>query len=250
MKTRNISALLLWMAICCTVSLHAQVLISNGAGTSDPSAQLEIRSTGKGLLLPRMDFNDRPQSPTAGLIIFVTTHGPKGNNAVYVYNGTAWVRLSYSTYLLGDAAQGGIIFNIDSTGQHGYACMNYELGNYSVPWGCDSTLIGPLAQGTDFGTGKANTHAIDSICPQVNIAARVCSSLNLNGYSDWFLPSHDELDSIHAHKELFGLTSEWYWSSSEYSDTAAWIVLMDHPVGQSWITGKSWHLNFRCIRQF
>jgi trimeric autotransporter adhesin len=61
--------------------------------TADPSAMLDVKSTDKGMLIPRVDFNDKPASPATGLLIFVSANGPEGNNAFYYYNGTAWKKI-------------------------------------------------------------------------------------------------------------------------------------------------------------
>jgi hypothetical protein len=66
------------------------------AGAPDPSAALDISSTGKGLLLPRLTLAQRtalttsPSTPpVAGLVIYQTDNTP----GLYAYDGAAWVRL-------------------------------------------------------------------------------------------------------------------------------------------------------------
>jgi len=69
---------------------HGQAV---GIGTSSPnaSAQLDITSTTKGLLLPRMTSAQRTAiaSPAAGLMVYETT-----TSSIYIYNGSAWVQLA------------------------------------------------------------------------------------------------------------------------------------------------------------
>ena len=71
-----------------------QVSINTDGSAPHPSAMLEVKSTNKGFLLPRIDFNSRPNPASAGLLIFVTANGPLGNNAFYYYDGTGWVMLA------------------------------------------------------------------------------------------------------------------------------------------------------------
>jgi hypothetical protein len=63
---------------------------SLGAATPDNSAMLDIVSTGKGLLIPRMGLASRPASPATGLLIYQTDNTP----GFYYYNGSAWVQVA------------------------------------------------------------------------------------------------------------------------------------------------------------
>jgi len=80
-------------------------------GTSNPdtSAILDIVSTNKGVLLPRVDFNNLPNPATKGMTVFVTANGPEENNAIYCYNGTEWLMM-YHSYYIGQNVEGGIVF--------------------------------------------------------------------------------------------------------------------------------------------
>ena len=71
-----------------STSLKGQVGINNS--TPDASAQLDVSSTTKGLLLPRLTKSQRDAitSPAAGLMIYQTDNIP----GLRVYNGTNWVR--------------------------------------------------------------------------------------------------------------------------------------------------------------
>jgi len=67
---------------------------SVGIGTSTPhaSSQLEVVSTNKGLLMPRMTLAQRNviPSPATGLIVYQTDNTP----GFYYYNGSTWLQLS------------------------------------------------------------------------------------------------------------------------------------------------------------
>jgi hypothetical protein len=235
--------------LCMPFRVSSQVLINNGGGTADPSSMLEVRSTDKGLLLPRIDFNDRPTSPAPGLLIFVTAHGPYGNNSLYLYNGIAWIRLMSSTVSPGDFVAGGVAFYVDSTGQHGYVAAIYDQ-SADMDWGCNTTLVGPGAQHWDFGTGQLNTTAIINSCSQSVFAAKICDTLTTGGFTDWFLPSIDELDSMYVRQTLIpNLNSWWYWSSTEADATGAMFMDFQWPLAY-WSTDKAALCNVRCIRKF
>ena len=60
-------------------------------------------------------------------------------------------------------------------------------------------------------------------CSTAGIAARICGDLVLNGYSDWYLPSRDELSMLYSNKAFIGgFAAAYYWSSSEGSNYLAW----------------------------
>ena len=70
-----------------------------GLGTNSPSAsaQLDVSSTSKGFLPPRMTYAQKTAilSPDQGLIIYCTNCGVNGE--VEVYNGAAWTNISGSS---------------------------------------------------------------------------------------------------------------------------------------------------------
>jgi carbonic anhydrase/acetyltransferase-like protein (isoleucine patch superfamily) len=72
-----------------SITAHAQVGI--GTASPDNSAQLDIASANKGLLIPRMTSSDIAaiNSPATGLLVFQTDN-PSG---FYYYDGAAWTQL-------------------------------------------------------------------------------------------------------------------------------------------------------------
>jgi hypothetical protein len=85
---------LTWSIFLLTMNIHAQVGI--GTETPNASAQLDITSTTKGFLAPRMTQSERNlisvSVSTKGLLIYQTDNTP----GFYYYDGTAWNALSAS----------------------------------------------------------------------------------------------------------------------------------------------------------
>ena len=91
-------------------------------------------------------------------------------------------------------------------------------------WGCYGVSI-PGAGGTAVGTGEQNTIDIETGCTTFDTAADICAILSFGGYSDWFLPSKDELNLMYENLKVFGVggfADNYYWSSSEYDAGFAW----------------------------
>ena len=121
------------------------------------------------------------------------------------------------TYTIGQAALGGIIAYINGGGSTGTSGLVVTSTNVSTgtTWGCDGTSI-TGAYGTAIGTGDANTIAIMAGCPTAGIAARLCGDLTEGGYSDWYLPSTDELNTLYINRvAIGGLGTNTYWASTE-----------------------------------
>jgi hypothetical protein len=230
----------------------AQVSINDNGQPPDPSAMLDVQAADKGFLLPRLDYYDLPYPAAPGLMVFVTANGPEGDNLIYLYNGSDWVMLHSTDSSVGSMMEGGVVFWYDEYQGFGLVSAMFDQG--ASEWGCFGEEIGFDAWNVEIGMGDANTGAIVSACNEESFAAKICDDLELNGYTDWFLPSRDELYEMYLYKDAIGgYSNNLYWSSTETEiapdpSEMAWIVGFNNGF-QGWTT-KSASLALRCIRKY
>ena len=162
---------------------------------------------------------------------------------------------------IGDSYQGGIVFYLDSNNLGGLIAAPTDQSN-AAEWGCQGTKIG--AGGTVIGIGNQNTIDIEAGCTTVGTAADICANLTLGGYSDWFLPSKDELNEMWKNladsdgdgtntgpsdpNNLGSFANGYYWSSSETDNDEAWGQIFD--LGIQDYGDKVTTVNVRAVRSF
>lgn len=118
-------------------------------------------------------------------------------------------------------------------------------------WGCYGSILG--ADGTAIGTGEANTQAIVDNCSTAGIAARICTDLNQSGYSDWYLPSIDELQELFNNRTAIGgfSTTSYYLSSTEYNSNYPWFIYFSNGAAMHAPSTKSINtFRVRAVRTF
>ena len=135
-------------------------------------------------------------------------------------------------YTIGQLAQGGVIFYLDSTKKHGLVCSLKNIST-SLTWAPSYDNCGANQDG--IGAGAYNTQQIIATgggsYTSSNCAAVACDALRDGGYSDWYLPSLDELNQLYLQKTTVNsactraggdmLLGAVYWSSLEGSEDPA-----------------------------
>jgi hypothetical protein len=200
-------------------------------------------------------YNDTAESGVGAGSYSVIIPGLKSQTLYYVrayasnINGTGYGSILAVTtipYSIGLYYQGGIIFYLDGTGEHGLIAATSDQSP-GTQWGCVGTPIGRTD--TAIGTGEANTQAIINTCSTVGIAPQICYFLTMNGYSDWFLPSKVELNQMYIQRNVIGgFTNIAYWSSSEYNANLAWNQYLND--GSVYGSNKTSVYCVRAIRVF
>jgi hypothetical protein len=156
---------------------------------------------------------------------------------------------------IGDSYQGGIVFYLDVNGGGLIAAPSDQ--STGARWGCSGTTI-TGADGTGIGAGAQNTIDIESGCTTSGTAADICANLTLDGYSDWFLPSKDELNEMFQNigngnalglGNIGGFTNNYYWSSTENGNVNAWVQNFYYSGSQS-NSSKSNTTYVRAVRAF
>ncbi len=108
---RKLTLLLLLSALVLSGALHAQNVAINETGAlPHASAMLDVQSTSKGLLVPRMTAAQKSAiaAPATGLMVFQTD----GVAGYYYFNGAAWTQLGANGGFW--SANGDDIFNTNS----------------------------------------------------------------------------------------------------------------------------------------
>lgn len=135
---------------------------------------------------------------------------------------------------IGEFFEGGIIFHLykdQNQIEHGLIVSIEDLAANSIWSNITNAAVGPSAEST--WNGQSNTASVITQAGHTQSAALLCENYSSGGFSDWYLPSIDELNLIYNQRYDINralsvinnsdpLLQGYYWSSMESSPTNAW----------------------------
>ena len=171
-------------------------------------------------------------SPTFSIFQNLTLDFPtKQNNSILVSDNKGQVSLSTANSIIldkivkrsvGELYAGGIIVSVvDYLSTINYLIASLEDLTSIYYW---STIAGSqsgYSAGTNEFNGAYNTSQIETSLGAGSYAAMATSTYNYGGYTDWYLPSSNELREAHKNSNVLNLVlgkdslKDTYWSSSE-----------------------------------
>ena len=145
------------------------------------------------------------------------------------------------------SSQGGIVACTFANGGFNLIASNTD-DSTSVIWSnVNSLAIGAPAQSDT--SGVSNTPAIIAQTGFTAGAAKVCRDKISGGFTDWYLPSKNELNCLYTNQvAIDGFAPTVYWSSSEFSASLAWIQGFNG--GGQGGSDKDVVRRVRCVRAF
>ncbi len=177
---------------------------------------------------------------------------------------------------VGDEIGGGIVFWVNTNKSHGLIASKANVGTSTEQFGPEVAPADAVGTSSTLGSGLSNTEKIVSKMAQlrtlhgwpewqnVKIAAELCADLSISEndltYTDWYLPSREELIELFKVKIIlatkgYAITPNNYWTSSEVECNEGWAAyyvnfyeetnIVSGPASKS-----GWKIGVRPIRSY
>ena len=231
-----------------TFNSFSQGVSINATGNpADSSAMLDVSSTTKGLLIPRVSLFSTSdvstiQSPATSLLVFNTNAAMTGGGIGFWYfNGAIWVQSIGPVGPTGATGTQGIQGITGATGATGLTGVTGNNGTTGATGAAGSSANCPAAPTGETliyynGCMYVNTTTDQSTSNTWSQALTTCTGYTgpSGGESGWYLPNKMELDVLYQNFNtngqqchggtcpLSGFSSSYYWSSTVDYATDAW----------------------------
>ena len=156
---KNTKSLFVAILLIASYATKAQVAINTDGSNPDSSAILDLKSSNRGFLPPRL-----------------TNYQISSTNELNLYNGIDWIGMSGNNALiyLGAYYDGGVVFYIYQSGDpgyvpneiHGLLCAINDQSD-GIQW-YNGSYTATGATATAIGRGQANTDLSNSLFSRIN----------------------------------------------------------------------------------
>lgn len=192
LKMMSLKTLLLLFASIATYSISAQVAITTDGSSAHGSAMLEVKSTAKGFLPPRMTQEqiEAITDPAIGLMVFNTT-----NNRFYFFDSSGgWKEIAIGSGTISPGCGDNITFTYDGievtygtvSGQNGTCWMDRNLGASQVATSSNDHLaFGDLYQWGRLTDGHEKRNSVTT---------PTLSSSDVPGHSNFITSASSPID--------------------------------------------------------
>jgi len=211
--------LLFAIALLFSIQTYAQtgVAINTTGNDPDTSAMLDVSSTTKGLLIPRMTQAQRTAIalPAKGLLVYQNDEA----EGFYYYDGSAWTMLSGSTYTETDP-----VFSLSAAS--GITQTNLSNWNTAFSWGNHSGLYKPVTYFPSWSELTSNPFSFSSVADNQLLRYNATSE-NWENWTPDFLTDFTETDPVFS---AWNRSSGILITESQINDLGDYIETEADPV--------------------
>lgn len=253
------------------------------------SQEGEVYIVGKGFEngdMAKLTATFYPDGTEYGVPVTLTSEGakfnlPKGTygvNTIVIERGNRKSNLGAIIIAtnVGDVIGGGIVFWVDTNKAHGYIASKTNVGTATEQFGPEVDPSNAAGTSQTMGSGKSNSQKIAAKMAQlrsindwpewrtVKIAAELCEEFSITEnnltYTDWFLPSREELIELFKAKNVlaskgYPIPANNYWSSSEADGNSGWAAYYvnfyeDTKIVSEFVSKSGWKIGVRPVRSY